>query len=106
EAVSAFQEAIRLNPNSSEAQLGLGKAELAVGHTDTAIVELQKSLQLNPGNLQAQRLLAQAYRRAGDTQASSRSSEQIAETEAAPQNDLLGDFNLPEWQTPQESAGH
>src|SRR5262249_20832562 len=63
EAVSAFQEAIRLNPNSSEAQLGLGKAELAVGHTDTAIVELQKSLQLNPGNLQAQRLLAQAYRR-------------------------------------------
>lgn len=105
EAVSAFQDAIRLNPNSSEAHLGLGKTELAIGRVNDAIAELQKTLQLSPGNLQAQRLLSQAYRRAGDTRAASRYAEKPAESVSAPQMDLLGDFVLPEWQTPQQSAG-
>jgi tetratricopeptide (TPR) repeat protein len=106
EAISAFQDAVQLSPKSAEAHLGLGKTELQVGHTKDAIVELEKSLQLNPGNLQAQRLLSQAYRRAGDTQAASRYLQETAEKEPAPHNDLLGDFLLPEWQSPQENAGN
>lgn len=105
EAISAFQDAIRLNPGSSEAHLGLGKTELLVGHNHEAIAELQKCLQLSPGNVQAQRLLSQAYRRAGDTQAASRYSQETAEKEPAPENDLLGDFILPEWRSPQERDG-
>lgn len=104
EAISAFQDAVRLSPNSSEAHLGLGKTELQVGRTKDAIVELEKCLQLSPGNVQAQHLLSQAYRRAGDSQAASRYSQEIAEKEPGPQNDLLGDFILPEWQNPQESV--
>jgi tetratricopeptide (TPR) repeat protein len=104
EAISAFQDAVQLSPNSAEAHLGLGKTELQVGRTNDAIAELEKCLQLSPGNVQAQRLLSQAYRRAGDTQAASRYSQETAETEPAPQNDLLGDFILPEWQSPQESV--
>ncbi len=105
EAVSAFQDAIRLNPNSSEAHLGLGKSELATGSVNDAIAELQKTLQLSPGNLQALRLLSQAYRRAGDTRAASQYAEKTAESVSEPQADLLGDFVLPEWQTPQHGAG-
>jgi tetratricopeptide (TPR) repeat protein len=104
EAISAFQDAVQLSPNSAEAHLGLGKTELQVGRTNDAIAELEKCLRLSPGNVQAQRLLSQAYRRAGDTQAASRYSQETAETEPAPQNDLLGDFILPEWQSPQESV--
>lgn len=105
EAISAFQDAIRLNPGSAEAHLGLGKTELLVGHNNEAIAELQKCLQLSPGNVQAQRLLSQAYRRAGDIQAALRYSHETTEKEPAPHNDLLGDFILPEWQSPPERAG-
>jgi tetratricopeptide (TPR) repeat protein len=104
EAIDAFQDAIRLNPGSSEAHLGLGKTELLLGRNNEAIAELQKCLQLSGGNVQARRLLIQAYRRAGDTQAASRYSQETPEKEPAPQNDLLGDFILPEWQSPQEHA--
>jgi tetratricopeptide (TPR) repeat protein len=104
EAISAFQDAIRLSPSSSDAHLGLGQTELMVGHNNEAITELQKCLQLSPGNAQAKRLLSQAYRRAGDTHAASRYSQEGAEKEPAPQRDLLGDFILPEWQGPEGRA--
>jgi tetratricopeptide (TPR) repeat protein len=104
EAISAFQDAIRLNPSSSEAHLGLGKTELMVGNNNEAIAELQKCLQLSSGNVQAKRLLSQAYRRAGDTQAALRYSHETSEKEPSPQNDLLGDFISPEWQSPDERA--
>ena len=99
EAISAFQDALRLNPDSSEAHLGLGKTELQVGQLNEAIAELQRCLQLSPANAQAQHLLSQAYRRAGDTEAALRYSHEPAEKEPAFQN-LLGDFILPEWQSP------
>lgn len=105
EAIAAFEDAIRLNPNGSEAHLGLGKTELASGRVNEAIAELQKTLQLSPGNLQAQRLLSQAYRRAGDAQAASRYAGKTAETVSVPQAALLGDFVLPEWQVSQAIAG-
>jgi tetratricopeptide (TPR) repeat protein len=104
EAVSAFQEATRLNPNSSDAHLGLGKTQLAVGRVNDAISELERTLQLSPGNLQARRLLSQAYRKAGDTVSASRYAEKTGESVSEPQADLLGDFVLPEWQFPQHAA--
>jgi tetratricopeptide (TPR) repeat protein len=101
EALSAFQDAIRLSPNSSEVHLGLGKTELAIGRISDATVELQETLRLSPGNVQAQRLLSQAYRRSGDTETASRYAEQTTETPPSTEKDLLGDFSLPEWQTSQ-----
>ena len=100
EAISAFQDAIRLSPNNSEARLGLGEAELTAGHNKEAIADLQKCLELSPGNAQTKRLLSQAYRRAGDTQAALQYSQESTEKGSAPQDDLLGDFILPEWQGP------
>ena len=105
EAISAFQDAIRLSPANSEAHLSLGQAELRIGHTNEAISELQKCLQLSPTSAQAKRLLSQAYRRAGDTQAALRYSQEATEKERTAQNDLLGDFILPEWQGPRGRAG-
>lgn len=106
EAISAFHEAIRLSPDNSEAHLGLGQAEFTAAHNTEAIAELQKCLQLSPSNAQAKRLLSQAYRRAGDTKAALRYSRESQEQEndPAPQNNLLGDFILPEWQSPARSA--
>jgi tetratricopeptide (TPR) repeat protein len=103
EAISAFQEAIRLNPSSAEAHLEMGKTELTVGRVNDAIVELEKALHLSPGNVQAQRLLSQAYRRAGDAKRAAKYAETSAETPPATGGDLLGDFVLPEWQMPEES---
>jgi tetratricopeptide (TPR) repeat protein len=99
EAVPALQDAIRLNPNSSEAHLALGKTELAIGRVSDATAELQESLRLSPSNVQAQRLLSQAYRRAGDAQTAARYAEQTTEVPPPAEPDLLGDFLLPEWQT-------
>ncbi len=104
EAVSALHEATRLNPNSSEAHLALGKTELAIGKVSDATAELRESLRLSPGNVQAQRLLTQAYRRTGDVQTASRYAEQTTEAPASAERDLLGDFLLPEWQTPQKAT--
>jgi tetratricopeptide (TPR) repeat protein len=101
EALSAFQDAIRLSPNSSEVHLGLGKTELALGRISDATAELQETLRLSPGNLQAQRLLSQAYRRSGDAQTASRYAEQVTEAPPATEKDLLGDFLPPAWETPQ-----
>jgi Flp pilus assembly protein TadD len=105
EAVSAFQDAIRLNPNSSEAHLGLGKTELKIGQITEATAELKEALQLSPNNMQAQRLLSQAYLRSGDAQTASSFAEQITEAPRSTEADLLGDFLPPEWESPQKVSG-
>ena len=102
EASNAFREAVRLNPMSSEAHLGLGKTELASGKVQEAIAELQEALSLAPGNVQARRLLSQAYRRVGDTKRAEEFATTSDEKPAAPEGDLLGDFLLPKWQMPRE----
>src|SRR6266852_1684989 len=103
EAIPAFQEAIRLNPNSPEAHLELGKTELAVGRVNDAIVEIEEALHLSPGNIQARRLLSQAYQRAGDAKRAAKYADTSHEAPPATEGDLLGDFVLPEWQVPEES---
>jgi len=101
EAAAAFREAIRINPDSSEAHLGLGKSELAAGQIREAIDELQEALRLSPGNLPARRLLSQAYRRMGDTKRAEEYAQTSSERPPAPEGDLLGDFFLPKWQMPE-----
>jgi Flp pilus assembly protein TadD len=102
EAISAFQEALQLNPGSAEAHLGLGKTELALGRATNATAELEEALRLSPDNEQARRLLRQAYHRAGDAKSAAKYAETTVEAPAAAESDLLGDFLLPPWQGPPE----
>lgn len=106
EALIAFQEAERLNPNNTEVHLSLGKTELALGRVSDAIAELQEALRLNPNNVQAKRLLSQAYRRAGDTRNAEKFATASADsTPLGPEGDLLGDFFVPHWQGPPSATG-
>jgi tetratricopeptide (TPR) repeat protein len=102
EAIAAFQDALKLDPNNAEAHLSLGKTEMSLGRLDAAITELQEALRLSPSNNQARRLLSQAYARAGDKE----HALAFATTSAnAPENveaDPLGDFFVPQWQMPPE----
>jgi tetratricopeptide (TPR) repeat protein len=100
EAMTAFQAALRLDPNSAEAHLSLGRTEMSAGRFDAAISELQEALRLRPNNDQARRLLSKAYTRAGDK----KQAAVFAATSANPaenvETDLLGDFFVPQWQMP------
>lgn len=100
EAIAAFKDAVRLDAKNAEAHLGMGKTELALGRVNDAIGELEEALRLSPGNLQARRLLSQAYRRAGDPARAAKYAEASDEKQPPPAGDLLGDFLLPQWQTP------
>jgi cytochrome c-type biogenesis protein CcmH/NrfG len=79
--------------------LELGKTELVQGRVSDAIVQLEETLRISPGNVQALRLLSQAYRRAGDKKTSSKYAEAPAAAPVA-NGDLVGDFVLPQWQSP------
>ena len=106
EAVPEFEDAIRLNPNSAEAHLALGKTQLAIGSANDAKAELEHSLRLDPNNVEAQRLLIQALRRSGDAQAVSKNAEPVSELEPGEEGgDLLGDFLAPDWLMPQGGTG-
>jgi tetratricopeptide (TPR) repeat protein len=104
EAMSAFQQALRLDPGSAEAHLESGKTALALGRSSDATTELKETLRLSPGNVRARRLLSQAYGRAGDSKAASQYADDSAETPTAAEGDLMGDFFLPKWQEPPEEA--
>jgi tetratricopeptide (TPR) repeat protein len=106
EAMMAFQEAVRLDPNNAEAHLSLGKTELALGRVSEAIAELHKALRLSPGNVQAKRLLSQAYRRAGQSKSAVTFAAASADAPLGPKGDLLGDFFVPHWQEPPEAVAH
>ena len=104
EALAAFQQAVQLDPNNAEARLNLGKTQLTLGHANEGIPTLQKTLQLDPGNIQAKRLLSQAYRRAGDPKNAAKYADSSTEAPAAPANDLIGDFFVPQWRLPPDGG--
>ncbi|HXN00018.1 MAG TPA: tetratricopeptide repeat protein [Candidatus Dormibacteraeota bacterium] len=104
EAMAAFQQAVQLEPNNTEAHLNLGKTQFSLGHLSDAIAEFQEALRLDPANVQAKRLLSQAYRRAGDATNAAKYAEASAEAPAAPAGDLIGDFFVPQWQVPSGGA--
>jgi tetratricopeptide (TPR) repeat protein len=105
EALAAFQAAVQMEPNNAEAHLNLGKTQFTLGHVNEAIGELQEALRLDPANVQAKRLLSQAYRRAGDATNAAKYAEASTETQTAPPDDLVGDFFVPQWQIPADTAG-
>jgi tetratricopeptide (TPR) repeat protein len=101
EAISAFQEALKLDPNNAEAHLSLGKTEMSAGHLNEAITDLHEALRLNPNNDQTRRLLSKAYARAGDKkQAAAFATATSVYASQNVQADLLGDFFVPQWQMP------
>jgi superkiller protein 3 len=105
EALSAFQQAVLLDPNNAEAHLNLGKSQFTLGHVNEAIAELQEALRLAPANPQAKRLLSQAYRRAADAKNAAKYAEASSETPVAPVVELIGDFFVPQWQVPPDGGG-
>jgi tetratricopeptide (TPR) repeat protein len=65
EAALHFGEALRLEPASSRASYGLGRARAASGQDDEAIAALARALELDPGLAQARIELAGALERRG-----------------------------------------
>jgi superkiller protein 3 len=100
EAIAAFQDALKLDPNNAEAHLSLGRTEMSAGRLDAAISELQEALRLSPNNDQTRRLLSKAYARAGDKKQAATSAATSADTPKNVETDLLGDFFVPHWQMP------
>ncbi len=67
EAVSQFQEAIRLKPGYAPAHISLGIALLNQGHADGAISQFQEALRLNPDDARAHNNLGNALDKNGQT---------------------------------------
>jgi Flp pilus assembly protein TadD len=67
EAIRAFENAIKLDPQLSGPRAELGKLLLRRGETQRAIEHLDRAASLDPENAAPAYLLAQAYRRMGDT---------------------------------------
>jgi Flp pilus assembly protein TadD len=104
EAVTAFRDAVKLDPNNAEAHLSLGKAEMSVGRLDAAISELQEALRLSPTNDQARRLLSKAYTRAGDKKQAAAFAVTSATISENVDTALLGDFFVPSWKMPPDGV--
>lgn len=103
ESIAAFQEATRLNPQSAEAHLGLGRVELHEKLVQPAISELNEVLRLDSKNRQAHVLLSQAYRIAGDAKSALKYAEPVeGSPPPAAEGDLVGDFFAPGWKWPPE----
>jgi Flp pilus assembly protein TadD len=65
QAISHFQNAVRIRPGYAKAHNDLGGALLHEGKLDEAIFHLQRALQLNPGYGQAENNLANALLQQG-----------------------------------------
>ena len=100
EALAAYLRTEKMNPESMEAHLGVGKTSLLVGNTDKAIEELQKVVNAEPGNLPARRLLSRAYAKRGDQNNARKYATNSTAPDAEPESNLVGDFLLPDWQQP------
>jgi tetratricopeptide (TPR) repeat protein len=104
EALSAFQEAVKLSPGNAEAHLSVGKTQLNLGHVQLAIAELEDALRLSPENEQAKRLLSKAYSRAGDAKRAASFAGASTNVMPEAEDNLIGDFFVPQWQMPPENA--
>jgi tetratricopeptide (TPR) repeat protein len=67
EALSQYQEAIRLSPDYADAHYNLGTALSQKGQTDEAIPQFQDALRLNPGLSEAHNSLGAALLKKGQT---------------------------------------
>jgi Flp pilus assembly protein TadD len=67
EAVSNFEQAVRIQPASATARNGLGASLLGEGRIDDAIRELREALRIDPAHLNARWNLSKALVRKGDS---------------------------------------
>jgi len=67
EAVSNFEQALRIQPASATARNGLGAGLLAAGRVDDAIRELRETLRVDAAHLNARWNLSKALLRKGDS---------------------------------------
>jgi tetratricopeptide (TPR) repeat protein len=104
EALSAFQEAVELNPGNAEAHLSVGKTQLNLGHVQLAVAELEEAQRLSPENEQARRLLSKAYSRTGDANRASSAAEASTSATREAADEFIDDFFVPQWQMPPENA--
>ena len=100
DALATYLRAEKMNPDSMEVHLGVGKISLLVGKTDEAIEELQKVVNAQPGNLPARRLLSRGYAKRGDQTDANKYATNSTAPDAEPESNLVGDFLLPDWQQP------
>ena len=63
-AAEELETAIRLNPADAETHVMLGRLELAQGHAQQAVTNLEAAARLDPGNATLQQELADASRKA------------------------------------------
>ncbi|HLI35440.1 MAG TPA: tetratricopeptide repeat protein [Terriglobia bacterium] len=101
DAIRAFKDALRFNPQSSEAHRWLGQIELQSRNATGAIEQLTLALKLDPSNRQAQLLLSQAYAMAHNPTAAANVTRNIKSGELpGTVGNESQDFSLPPWQTP------
>ncbi len=91
EAVSQFQEALRLKPGYVPAHISLGIALLNQGHADGAISQFQEALRLNPDDARAHNNLGNALDKNGQTGAA---ISQYQETIRLKPDDFGARYNL------------
>ncbi|MBI5328569.1 MAG: tetratricopeptide repeat protein [Deltaproteobacteria bacterium] len=77
EAISAYNESLRLNPQSAEAHSNLGFAYFDKGNIEQAIAEQQKALAVNPKLAHAFYGLALAYEKKGNKQEAIKNLEEF-----------------------------
>jgi Flp pilus assembly protein TadD len=67
-AETAFQRALKGQPNNFSVIYGLGFAQLMQGEQDQAITNLEHAVRLNATNSDAQQALGQAYQAKGEAE--------------------------------------
>lgn len=97
EAIAAYQEALRLDPQSVEAMNDLGLVYLNVGETEQATAQFEQALGLEPRYLPAHLNLALAYQEAGLTEQALRELAAVLELDP---NNLDAAALMEEWQAP------
>jgi Flp pilus assembly protein TadD len=101
EAISEFQEAVRLSPKNAEARQWLGKAELRARQVDQAIVQLKEALRLDPNSRPARRLLARAYAIEKEPDQAAQYLRQLEPGETPKTiGEEAADFFFPAWEMP------
>lgn len=76
EAISMYDEAIRLDPNHAEAYYRRGFAELAREEPEKAIGDLTEAIKLNPDDARAYLMRSRAYEALGDMERSQQDREE------------------------------
>ena len=109
QAIEHFARAAQLEPEFTEALIGLGKSLVSAGRAREAVAPLENAVKLDPQNPNAHYQLSFAYRRLGrepeaqkELAAYKETHEKFAQTQRAIRAGMLGDMSQPQSETPPE----